>query len=331
MRYRSIGSTGLLISEIGFGTGGNAGLMTQGAYEDQRACVVRAIELGINYFDTSPDYGEGSTGEVNLGRVLRDLGVRPVITTKVEVRAEDLGDIAGHVERSVDQSLQRLGVDYVDIVQIHNGPTVERPQLEGRNYRVLGLEDYFGENGAIQGLERIQRAGKTRFLGFICRGDDGEPVRQLIDTGLFQLINAPYTLLNPTAGMAKPYGMQVEPDFGDVMTYAAEHGVGVAIYSPLGGGPLTDQALSTPVEGSDGRSRGRQEALRRARALQFLSQPGRSLAQAAYQFILMHAGTTTVLSGISEIGQLDELVPTSGAGPLTPEEMARIEMVWRAN
>ena len=125
MEYRPLGSTGLEVSQIGFGTGGNAGLMIGGSFEEQVGAVARALELGVNYFDASPDYGDG-VSETNLGRVLRELKSRPLITTKVEVRAEDLDDIAAHVERSVEQSLQRLGIDHVDVVQIHNGPVARR-------------------------------------------------------------------------------------------------------------------------------------------------------------------------------------------------------------
>src|SRR5687767_1506705 len=172
--------------------------MINGTREEQRAAIVRALELGINYFDESPDYGDG-VSESNLGDILQELKVTPVITTKVEVRAENLDDIAGHVERSVDASLKRLQVDQVDVIQIHNGPVAQRPNLQGRAYNILALEDYLKPGGAIEGLDRILQAGKTRYAGFICRGNDGPEVKQLIDTGRFQLINLVYTLLNPTA------------------------------------------------------------------------------------------------------------------------------------
>ena len=88
------------------------------------------------------------------------------------------------------------------------------------------------------------RDGKARYLGFICRGNDGYQVRQLIDTGLFLMVNVPYTLLNPTAGLARARGLEAERDFGEVITYAYEHGVGAAIYSPLAGGLLTDHSVA---------------------------------------------------------------------------------------
>jgi aryl-alcohol dehydrogenase-like predicted oxidoreductase len=196
VQYREVGTTGIQVSEIAFGGGGNAGLMVSGTPEQQLAAIDRAIELGINYFDQAPDYGDGIS-ESNLGRALKQLGVRPYITTKVEVREPDLVDIAGHVERSLDASLKRLGVDYVDFVQIHNGPVMHTPKLEGRSYTHLSVADYLRPGGALEGLQRVQAAGKARFIGFITRGNDADAARHLIDTKAFDLINVSVNLINP--------------------------------------------------------------------------------------------------------------------------------------
>jgi len=335
MQYRTMGNTGVSVSEIAFGTGGNAGLMIQGTFDEQVRAAARAIELGINYFDASPDYGDG-VSETNLGKVLKELGVRPLVNTKVEVRNDDLGDVAEHVERSVEASLKRLGVDWVDVVQIHNGPVANRPELKGRQYNILWIEDYLRPKGALEGLQRIQRAGKARFVGFICRGNDGAQVRQLIDTGCFNLINLIYTLVNPSAGRTDVPGFLPSPDFGGVIDYAAAHGVGVAVYSPLGGGVLTDTILNDRSAHrlshvARRESEWYQGNVKRAKALGFLSKPGRTMAQAAKRFILDHPGVTTVLGGFSGLEHIEEAVPASGAPPLSAEEMARVEMVWRSN
>jgi aryl-alcohol dehydrogenase-like predicted oxidoreductase len=336
MEYRQVGNTELRVSEIGFGCGGNAGLMVRGSPEEQRRVVARAVELGINYFDNAPDYGNGAAEE-NLGRVLKELKIRPVITSKVEVRNANLGDIAGHVVRSTEESLKRLGVEYVDVLQIHNGPAPSPPQLEGRAYTQLWIEDYLRPGGALEGLQRVLHAGKARYVGFICRGNDGYQVRQLLDTKLFHLINVPYTLLNPTAGMAMPKGLEVDRDFGGVINYASEHGVGTAIYSPLAGGFLTDHSVAGgdrhPLAGArDSASEAYRRTLEMAKALSFLKRQGmHTLTQAAIRFILMHQGVTVVLGGFSAMDHLEEIVPVSGADPLAPELMARVEMVWRAN
>jgi aryl-alcohol dehydrogenase-like predicted oxidoreductase len=339
VRYRNIGHTGLSISEIAFGTGGMAGLMINGTPEEQRVAVKRALELGINYFDESPDYGDGIS-ESNLGEILQELGARPVITTKVEVRAENLDDIAGHIERSVDESLRRLRVDRVDFIQIHNGPVAQRPDLQGRAYNVLALEDYLRRGGAIEGLERILKAGKTSHVGFICRGNDGDEVRELIDTGRFQLINLVYTLLNPTAS-TRGADSTARPDFGGVIEYAQAHGVGVAVYSPLAGGTLTDHGLAgggahrlsqrgnapTTGPGAEARARAREQAAKFA----YLSEPGkRTLGQAATRFILDNPGVTTVLGGFSDVAQMEEACAAVDQAPLSNGDLVRLKEAWSA-
>jgi L-glyceraldehyde 3-phosphate reductase len=260
-----------------------------------------------------------------------------VITSKVEVRHPDLGDIAGHVVRSTEESLQRLGLDCVDILQIHNGPAPLPPPLAGRSYTQLWIEDYLRPGGALDGLQRVLQDGKARYAGFICRGNDGDQVRQLLDTSVFHMINVPYTLLNPTAGLARPAGLAVERDFGEVIPYAYAHGVGSAIYSPLAGGFLTNHIVAGgerhPLAGvRDTVSEAYRRYLEMARALRFLIREGtQTLAQAAIRFILMHQGVTVVLGGFSTLEHLEEVASASGAGPLAPELLAQVETVWHAN
>ena len=155
MQYRELGRTGIQISEIGFGCGGNAGLRGKGTLDDQRDAIKQALDLGINYFDEAPDYGDGLS-ETNLGRVLKELRVSPYITSKVEVRRENLDDIAGHIARSLDGSLHRMGIEHVDVLQLHNGPVMETPELTGRSYTYLSLEDYLRPGGALDGLVKAK-------------------------------------------------------------------------------------------------------------------------------------------------------------------------------
>ena len=206
MEYRQVGNTELRVSEIGFGCGGNAGLMVRGSPEEQRRVVARAIELGINYFDNAPDYGNG-LAEENLGRVLKELKLRPVITSKVEVRHTDLGDIAGHVVRSTEESLKRLGVDALDILQIHNGPApspppLRRPSLHAAVDRRLPAARRGSGRPAAGAAGRQSPVRGFHLPGERCATRSGS----FLTPNVFRLINVPYTLLNPTAGMAKPRG-----------------------------------------------------------------------------------------------------------------------------
>ncbi|CAN0417027.1 unnamed protein product, partial [Phaeothamnion confervicola] len=139
MRYRQIGSTDLALPEIAFGCGGNAGLMVRGSAAEQERAVARALDLGITYFDNAPDYGDGRAEEA-LGRALKSLGVRPLLNSKVEIRADNLGDIAGHVIASAEASLSRLGVEHLDVLQIHNGPIARPVHLQGGANARPGIE-----------------------------------------------------------------------------------------------------------------------------------------------------------------------------------------------
>jgi aryl-alcohol dehydrogenase-like predicted oxidoreductase len=336
VRYRKVGNSDLFVSEIGFGCGGNAGLMVRGRPAEQLPIVARALGLGITYFDNAPDYGDG-IAETNLGLALKSLGARPVLNTKVEIRAENLADVAGHVVRSAESSLRRLGVDRVDVFQIHNGPARHDPKLAGRKYSQLSLDHFLGPGGALDGIERLKRAGKIGYAGFICRGNDGDEVRQLLDTGVFHLINAPYSLLDPTAGRPKPEGLAVDRDFGNVIGAAHERGAAAAIYSPLASGFLTDDSVAGIGRHQLARAYDLEEpaSLRlrhSARALTFLSREnGCTLAQAAFRFVLMHDGVSTALGGFSTSEQLEEIAAVSGAPPFSPAQMARLEALWRAD
>lgn len=336
MQTRPIGTTGISLSEIAFGCGGNAGLMLRGEAREQERIVARALDLGINYFDNAPDYGDG-LAETNLGRVLKTLGKRPLLNSKVEIRQRDFGDIAGHVVASCEASLKRLGVDHLDVFQIHNGPSAIDPKIEGKVYTQLHIGQFLGVSGAIEGIERLKRAGKIRLAGFICRGNDGAEVRQMLDTGLFHIINVRYTLLNPTAGMPKPDGFDWGRDFGDVITDAHSHGAGAAVYAPLAGGFLTDDAVAGRARhplarATDPASESARKNIARAAQFRFLADArGCSLAQAAYRFILDHPGATTALAGITTMEQLEEIVAAAKLPGLSDSEQSRLIQIWTEN
>jgi aryl-alcohol dehydrogenase-like predicted oxidoreductase len=338
MRYTTMGNTGEQVSSIGFGTGDNAGLLVRGEPDDQCRAFERALELGINYWDTSPDYGDHiGLAESNVGKLMRQFNVRPLITTKVEIMPDQLEDVAGAVERSVDKSLARLQTDWVDVLQIHNPPALET-DTRVSGWIHLGLRDYLGPRGALEGLERVRRAGKARFLGFACEHADPRAVRQLLTTGAFSMINVWYDLLNPTAAHGQVPGMNVGHNYDGIISFAHRLGVGVATIRPLSGGALTDHAVSGgarhPLAGG-GLSRNTsvyQEMVDQARPLAFLSRPGQhTLSQAAFRFVLGTEGVTTVLGGFSELTHLQEAVANAEAPPLSPELLARIRLVWRAN
>src|SRR5947208_11221255 len=122
METRTLGRTGLAVSVLGFGCGAVGGLMVRGSPADQQRAVARALEAGINYFDTAAMYGNGES-EKNLGRVLAKLKPHVVVGTKVRIPSADFGNIGAAVTRSLEASLQRMGRERVDIFHLHNAIT----------------------------------------------------------------------------------------------------------------------------------------------------------------------------------------------------------------
>jgi aryl-alcohol dehydrogenase-like predicted oxidoreductase len=336
MRYRQIGTTELRISEIGFGTGDNAGLMVLANHEQRREAVRRALELGITYFDTSPDYGKGRA-EVQLGEALRELDAHPVITTKVEIMPEHLGMIALRVRESVEASLRRLQLGAVDIVQIHNPPSAQHT-TSIRVWTPVTVDDVLGPGGALEALRQLRDEGKVRYLGLACESAEPDVVKRLLDTGEFSIINVWYNLLNPTAGVALRAPHDSVHDYGGIIDYAHQKGLGVAVIRPLAAGALTRQAqglegrhsLASPVA-MGGSMESYLQEVRKASAFNFLVRADRSLPQAAYRFLLQHPGVSTVISGPSDIAQLEELASWSDTPELTDDELRRIQAVWQAN
>src|SRR5438874_1919383 len=121
MERRKLGRTGLELAALAFGCGAVGGLMVRGERRDQVRAVARALEAGIDYFDTAPSYGDGAS-EKNLGRALRELRARDrvVVGTKVRLEPADLAQPAAAVRRSLETSLKRLGLDRVQLLHLHN-------------------------------------------------------------------------------------------------------------------------------------------------------------------------------------------------------------------
>src|SRR5262244_2548862 len=108
METRSLGRTGLTVSALGFGCGAVGGLMVRGTPADQERAVARALELGVNFFDTAPMYGDGRS-EQNLGRVLKLLRPNAVVATKVWLGHAERRRIGEAIGQSLEASLRRLG------------------------------------------------------------------------------------------------------------------------------------------------------------------------------------------------------------------------------
>src|SRR5881397_3065584 len=162
MHYRTLGETGLEISEIGFGCGNNAVLMVRASYAEQLQAVRHALDLGINFFDTAFAYGLGKSEE-NLGRILNELGAHPVVSTKIRLESNAVGDVGAATIRAVEAGLKRLNRDRVDFIQLHTRVTLERGA--GKRFS-LTPQDVLGPKGVIEGLKKMRDRSKVGYFGF---------------------------------------------------------------------------------------------------------------------------------------------------------------------
>jgi len=328
MQYRTIGKTGLRVSEIGFGCGNNAVLMVKASYEDQLQAVRHALDSGINYFDTAFAYGLGKSEE-NLGRILNQLKTPAVISTKIRLDADALTDIKAATQREVEAGLRRLQRESVDLIQLHTRVVIHR-QPDQRFGMTPG--EILGRSGVLEGFKAMRDKGKVGYFGFTGLGDPGA-LHEVVDSGAFDSFQAYYNLLNPSAGYPVPAGFSAL-DYGLLIDGAAAQEMGVAVIRVLAAGALTSNPSggggSTPEPLSKGSEYSldvqRAEKLKAALALD-----GKGMTQTAIRFGLMNPKVSTVLVGFSNTAHIDEAVACSGAPPLSDEEMAKIEKLWKTD
>ena len=303
--------------------------MVRGSQEEQVEAVTRALELGIDYFDTAPSYGDGKS-ETNLGRVLEELRPDVTVATKVRIGLEDLDDILGAVESSLEASLERLRADSVDVLQLHSRVAMER---DGEGWRgALGIEDVLGEGGIADAFDAMRARGLTRFTGFTGLGEV-EGLHRVVESGRFDVVQSYCNLINPSAGWEVPVGFNGY-DFKRLIDQAMGQEMGVAAIRVMAAGAVGGEmarsghalpSLGGPmVPGGEYRDN---EA--RVKGLDFLvSSDVSSLPKAAIRFVLMHPGVSVVMVGFSNIGQVEEAVSCSGEGPLPESSMVRLKETW---
>ncbi len=328
MQYRTIGRTGVRVSEIGFGCGNNAVLMVKAPYEEQVRVVRRALDAGITFFDTAFAYGLGKSEE-NLGRVLKELGANPVISTKIRLETECLSDIKAATVRAVEDGLDRLGRERVDFVQLHTRVTCERGM--GKRFS-LNPTDVLGANGVIDGFKVMRERGKVGYFGFSGLGDT-KALLELVDSEEFHGFQCYYNLLNPSAGNPVPAAFSAQ-DYGLILDRAAAKGMGAFVIRILASGALTSNPGTSGGSSGNTLSPGSDYALDLARTEKVkaaLGVDGKDLTQAAIRFGLMNPAVSTVLVGFSSTTHVDEAVACPGMPAFAEQQVSNLRRLWQSD
>ncbi|MGC1778905.1 MAG: aldo/keto reductase [Xanthobacteraceae bacterium] len=320
MEMRVYGRTGMTLSVLGFGCGAVGGLMVRGDPRDQERAIARALDVGVNYFDTAVQYGNGES-EKNLGRVLQSFKpADAVVGTKVRLRSAEFGRIGDTISNSLHASLERLRRDNVDIFHLHNAITVDG------GGEALSIRQVLDE--VVPAFERLRQQGKIRFLGLTAVGETAA-LHRAIDARVFDSAQVVYNVLNPSAATALPANYPAQ-DYGRLFDRTKAAGVGVIGIRVLAGGALSGSAerhpIASPPPEPIGSAMSYDADIARARRLLPLVTEGfaASLTEAATRFAITDPAIGTILIGMATPQQFEDALAAVQSGPLPPAALERL-------
>jgi len=317
MEYNSLGRTGLNVSRVGFGGGGIGEVWGPTTRDEAVRAIHRALDLGINYFDVAPAYGDGKAEEA-LGIALEGRTQDVIIGTKVRIASTDMEDVTGAVTRSLETSLKLLKRDSIDILHVHNRFTEKR----GETLNSLAAKDVMG--AVLEAYRVTQQAGKTRFIGLSAMDHHVPTLEQIMGTGEWDTILAYYNLLNWTAQSPAPPGIEIFDNGQNILT-AKKHNMGVIGIRSHAAGALT-AAVDRPVP-TDNELLNQDVAS--AAQLGFLIDDSVSnLSQAALVFCLMNEDIHTTVPGVKNQSEAEEIAGCINLPPFSAEQLTRLRELY---
>ncbi|WP_449600733.1 aldo/keto reductase [Paenibacillus sp. Marseille-Q9583] len=317
MKYNRTGKSGLLLPAISLGLWHNFG--GNDLFENGRAMARRAFDLGITHFDLANNYGPpAGSAEESFGQILKkDFAPyrdEMVISTKAGyyMWAGPYGEWGSkkYLVSSLDQSLKRMGLDYVDIFY-HHRPDPNTP-----------LEE------TMAALDLIVRQGKALYVGI----SNYSPEQTREAAQILRRLGTPCLIHQPNYSMMSRW---IEDGLQDVL---AEEGIGSIVFSPLQGGILTDRYLNGIAP--DSRAAGpsvflsenaiTEEAIGKVRKLnEIAAARGQKMSQLALSWVLRGGKVTSALIGASKVSQIEDAVASLNAPELSTEELEQIETILR--
>jgi aryl-alcohol dehydrogenase-like predicted oxidoreductase len=311
MRYRQLGSTGVLISEIGFGTwglGGNhGGAIAYGRTNDDvsLAALRSAFRNGVTFYDTADLYGFGHS-ECLLGKAFAKTRADVFIATKAGFLTPTIQNFTpAYLELSLRRSLDRMQTSYGDLFLLHNPP---RETLES-------------DPSIWTCLERMKSRGQVRSIGISVRSPDD---------GLALVADFAPDVIEVNYNLADQRAVQ-----NGLLDMCAERGVGVIVRTPLCFGFLTGAyAGNMAFDTADHRSRWSTEQRDRWVEAQEIFRDGvaeiegQTPAQFALRFCLSHPGVSTAIPGMLTVDHVEENLRASDLGPLPADDLERIRRVY---
>ncbi|MDT7041670.1 aldo/keto reductase [Candidatus Nitronereus thalassa] len=311
MNYRTLGRSGIQVSEIGFGAwgigGSHKGAIAYGPTIDNesRKALRKAFDLGVTFYDTADLYGYGHS-EALIGQELKSQRHNIMIASKVGMLDHSGGQnfSVDHIQTSIEKSMRRLQTDYIDLYQLHDPPL------------------HIMEDEAVLGcLSSLKKEGKVRSLGISVRSP--EDALTAIKQFEFESVQVNFNMLDQRA---------VECG---VMDLCRNEGVGIVVRTPLCFGFLAGQlSAETDFDGQDHRknwSISQKECWANAPQLFNLAPESgcQTEAQKALRYCLSYPEVSTVIPGMLSEKEVTENVGASQMGPLQKTELKRIQDVYK--
>ena len=311
MKYRKLGRTNFEISEVGYGAWGIGGAQWLGGTDDESlAALRRAIELGLNFIDTALAYGGGHSEEL-VGQVVRDAGRRIYVASKVPPKnllwparpGIGIDEVFpyDYILRSTERSLKNLGLETIDLQQLH----VWNPEWIARDEWRRGLED-------------LKRSGKVRAVGISINDHQPDSALEIIETGLIDSVQVIYNIFDRSPERS-------------LFPLAMARNIGVVARVPLDEGSLTGKidehtrfAKGDFREGYFKGDRKRQVRDHVDSLLADLGVNAASLPEIALRFCLSHPAVSTVIPGMRSVRNAEANCAVPGKGPLPAETLAVI-------
>ncbi|MEM0989929.1 MAG: aldo/keto reductase [Pseudomonadota bacterium] len=320
MKQRRFGRTELKVPAITFGGGWVGGVLIHQNENTAHAALQTAWDSGIDWIDTAAQYGDGVSEQV-IGRWLasRAATEKPRISTKFRLDpAED--DFAGQMLRGVEDSLQRLGIDRVEVIYLHN--QIDADGAASRGSRSLSESAALG---MADTMERLREQGLCDWLGITALGEP-QALRSVAASGRFDAAQVYYNMLNPTAANGRaPWN---STNFDSLLKICASQDIGVMGIRIFAGGHLATtvrHGREIPVTAAADDS---DEEARAQMVWDLLHPDDGTPAQAALRFGLAAEHISTVVVGLGDLDHLHQAITAETMGPMPADRLAQLETAW---